>query len=117
MYYALKKEAANRIRRVFKDDADALILLSTLKANCESKHFVYIETKEGGVSVNLSLSINEDFECIEENPVNGLIVQVVDISNIAWYQSVVKKIVENGHFFLTGSLCLLVISLALDIFK
>lgn len=117
MYYALKKEAADRIRRVFKDDADALILLSTLKANYVSKHFVHIETNEGNVSVSLSLSINEDFECIEENPVNGLIVQVVDISNIAWCQSVVKKIVENGHFFLTGSLCLLVVSLALDIFK
>lgn len=117
MYYALKKEAADRIRRVFKDDADALILLSTLEANYESKHFFYIETKEGNVSVNLSLSINEDFECIEENPVNGLIVQVVDISNIAWYQSVIKKIVENGYFFLMGSFCLLVTSLVLDIFK
>lgn len=117
MYYALKKEAADRIRRVFKDNADALILLSTLEVNYVSKHFIHLETNEENVLVSLNLSINEDFECIEENPVNGLIVQVVDISNVSWCQSVVKKIVENGHFFLTGSLCLLVIFLTLDIFK
>ena len=115
MYYVLKKEAADRIRRAFKDDADVLIMFATIQANYFNRHVVSIEMDDDDFSMSLTLTISKDFESVKENPLEGLTVKVADVSNLVWWKYVIKHIAENGFFFFMGSVFLLVAFFLLDI--
>ena len=115
MYYALKKEVSERIARVFKDDAKVFMLYATIKANCEDKNRISIEVYDGDLYSSLTLRKDIDFECVQENPLEGLTVKVVDVSNLVWWRYVIKKLAENGFFFFMGSTFLLIAAVFISI--
>lgn len=118
MYYVLTKAAADRIERVFKDDAKIFMVYATIKANCESRISVTLEIQDGDLYSSLTLRKDIDFESVEENPLEGLTVKVVEVSNKVFWRQIIKRFSEDGFYFFMGStFLLLAVAIAIAYFK